>query len=362
MEKSKYACNDNEAIYLKTKENKFLPNFFNDVDEIINSAAYTRYMGKPQVFTQNTHDHIANRMIHVQLVNQVARTIGRGLGLNEDLIEAAALGHDLGHVPYGHEGEYILNDISLENGEGHYNHNVGSVRRLLFLENHGLGLNVSVQVLDAILCHNSKSSMPVYEPCEKTVEQFFYEYYNSYRDKNSLNIIRPMTLEGCVIRISDLIAYLGRDIDDAIRYGIFSWDKVPSDILNVLGYSRRELINTCVKDIIKNSYGKPYIALSDQVYEALMKLLKINTQNIYKNYLAPGEKEFYKKMYNYLFDSYVRDLTDQNKDSLIVKYFYSMTPEYQKETSKKRVTIDFISGMTTNYFYQEYQTLIRKRK
>ncbi len=360
---SAYACHDLYAVYFNERKSSFLPPFYEDTEAIINSASYTRYIGKPQVYTHNnTYDHIQNRMIHVELVSRVARTTGIFLGLNEHLLEAAGKGHDLGHVPFGHEGEYILDDISQSVGEGRFNHNVQSVRNLMFLENHGQGLNISLQVLDAILCHNSKGLQPVMEPHSKTLEQFMAEYYATYQDKTVLNRIVPMTLEGCVIRISDLIAYLGRDLDDAERYGIFSWQEVPEDILAVLGHSRSELVNTCIRDIVKSSFNKPYIAMSDKIFIALKKLLEINTKNIYHNYLKPGEKEQMEVMFNTLFNAYLQDLDKDKEQSLVVQYYHNMTPEYQRNNSRERVALDYISGMTTNYFKNEYKKeLVRAR-
>lgn len=361
---SQYACHDLNAVYFNERKSNFLPPFYADAEAIINSTSYTRYMGKPQVYTQNNNfDHIQNRMIHAELVSRVSRTIGNFLGLNEHLLEAAGKGHDIGHVPFGHEGEYILDDISKSVGEGMFNHNVQSVRILMFLENHGQGLNISLQVLDAILCHNSKGLQPVMEPHNKTIEEFMVEYYATYQDKSVLNRIVPMTLEGCVIRISDLIAYLGRDLDDAERYGIFSWQEVPEDILTVLGHSQSELVYTCINDIVKSSFNKPYIAMSDKVFIALKKLLEINTKKIYHNYLKPGEKKQMEVMFNTLFNAYLRDLNRGNEQSLIVQYYHNMTPEYQKSNSSERVALDYISGMTTNYFKNEYaKELVRARK
>lgn len=360
---TQYACRDSDAIYLHKRDSSVFPSFYGDIEAIINSSSYTRYLGKIQVYTNFHHDHIQNRMIHIQLVSHIARTIGNYLGLNEYLLEAAGLGHDIGHVPFGHEGEYILDDISKSAGLGIFKHNVQSVRNLMFLENHGLGLNVSLQVLDAILCHNSTGLKPVIEPLSKTPEQFMMEYTTVYQDKSVLNRIVPMTLEGCLIRISDLIAYLGRDLDDAQRYGIFGWDKVPTEILDVLGYSRSELIETCISDIVNLSFNKPYIAISEKVFTALMKLLEINTKNIYHNYLRPGEKEHMELMFNTLYKKYLSDLNTNNADSLIVHYFNSMSADYQKNNPYERVALDYISGMTTNYFKAEYdKELSRIRK
>lgn len=153
---SPFATKDKESIRLIPIEEDIRPNFFRDIDRIIHSTSYTRYMDKTQVFSLKDNDNISKRMVHVQLVSKIARTIGRALSLNEDLIEAAALGHDLGHVPFGHEGERILNKISLKHNEGYFNHNVQSVRELMDIENDGEGINLSIQTLDAILCHNGE--------------------------------------------------------------------------------------------------------------------------------------------------------------------------------------------------------------
>ena len=151
---SSYATKDEEAIRCTREEEDIRPPFFRDIDRIIYSMAYTRYMDKAQVFTYQKNDHISKRMIHVQMVSKIARTIGRALGLNEDLIEAASLGHDLGHTPFGHVGESILNEISLEQKEGYFHHNIQSVRMLMEIEQGGVGRNLTLQVLDAIMCHN----------------------------------------------------------------------------------------------------------------------------------------------------------------------------------------------------------------
>ena len=169
---SKYATFDKESIRFKDYIPDIRPNFFRDTDRIIYSSSYTRYIGKTQVFTLPTNDNVSRRSIHVQLVAKIARSIGRALSLNEDLIEAIALGHDLGHVPYGHVGERFLNEISLKHNEGYFNHNVQSVRNLMVIENNGKGLNLSVQVLDGILCHNGELELQEYRPKKKTTEDF----------------------------------------------------------------------------------------------------------------------------------------------------------------------------------------------
>ena len=169
---SKYACKDSEAIYLNDYKKDFRTSFFRDIDRIIYSLSFVRYSDKTQVFSFKENDHLTKRMLHVIYVTKIARTIGRALGLNEDLIEAAALGHDLGHTPFGHVGEEILNEISLNNNEGYFNHNIHSVRLLMYIENYGNGQNISLQTLDAIMCHNGEFACQKYIPMKKDIKIF----------------------------------------------------------------------------------------------------------------------------------------------------------------------------------------------
>ncbi len=355
-----YACQDIEALYYKEEPKDYRPPFFHDEDRIIYSLAFSRYINKTQVFTYQKHDHITKRMTHVIYVSKIARTIGRILGLNEDLIEAASLGHDLGHTPFGHVGEAILNEISLKNNEGYFCHNIHSVRILKDIENYGRGLNISLQVLDAIMAHNGEILSGKYEPVSKTKEEFLKEYEASYHDKKIITNMRPMTLEGCVVRISDLIAYLGRDIEDGIRLGLIKEEDVPLEIKNVLGTKNREIISVIIDDIIKNSKGKNAIILSDKIYKAIDKLKAFNYKYIYALAYSKKEKQDIEKMFNTLFKVYLNDLKVMNKYSNIVKYYKIMDESYQKNTLE-RIVIDYIAGMTDEYFLKEYNK-IQKNK
>ncbi|MCM1053044.1 MAG: HD domain-containing protein [Ruminococcus sp.] len=353
---SKYACKDEEALYFKDNKEDIRTSFFRDIDRIIYSLSFIRYQDKTQVFSFTSHDHISKRSIHVQFVSKIARTIGRALNLNEDLIEASALGHDLGHVPFGHTGEAILNEISLKHNEGYFNHNIESVRTLMFIENYGNGLNISVQVLDAIMCHNGEIPLGKYEPQNKTKEEFLLDYNNSYKDKNI--DLKPMTLEGCVVRVSDLIAYLGRDIDDAVRLKKIKREDIPKDVADVLGTTTREIVNTCILDIINNSIGKNYILLSDKIYEAIDKLKKFNYKNIYIKSLTDEEREELKDKFNILFDSYLTDLENNNEGSPIISsYLNNMCQDYRINNTRERIVIDYIAGMTDDYFMNEYKRI-----
>lgn len=354
-----YATKDEDAYRIKEEENDIRTPFFRDIDRIIYALSYTRYMDKTQVFSFNENDHICKRMVHVQYVSKIARTIGRALNLNEDLIEAASLGHDLGHVPFGHVGEKILNDISLKNNEGYFNHNIQSVRNLMFVEDNGMGKNLTVQVLDAIMCHNGEFVMGEYRPKNKTKEEFLDEYNRSYTDKN-IELI-PMTIEGCVVRISDLIGYIGKDVEDAIRLGILDSNDIPDNIRKVLGSTNREIVNTIILDVIKNSVDDngevSYIKFSDEVYNAVKDLKDFNYKYIYSKANTPDDIKRYEEMFNFLFDTYLTDLTIKNHDSSIYSLFLdNMSDEYKSNTNA-RIVIDYIAGMTDDYFIKEYNKL-----
>lgn len=355
---SPYATKNKDAIKLRPQIADIRLPFFRDVDKIIYTLSYVRYIDKTQVFSYTDNDHISKRMIHVQLVSKIARTIGRALNLNEDLIEAAALGHDLGHVPFGHVGEHILSNISYRDGEGYFNHNIQSVRTLLYLENHGKGENISLQVLDAIMCHNGEFLSECYEPHPKTVEDFFNEYKKTYLEKDFNKSLIPMTLEGCVVRISDIIGYLGRDLEDATRMGLISIDDVPKKIISVLGTTNSEIVNTIVMDIIANSKDKPYIKMSNNVYQAMSDLKDFNTNMIYLKANTQDSIKQFEKMFETLYQYYLNALENGNMEASIYSIFLNdMTSDYIQNTSKKRMVIDYISGMTDEFFTKEFNKI-----
>ena len=355
---SKYACHDSDAIRLEDEDFSLdiRPNFYHDIDRIIHSMAYTRYVDKTQVFSFNNNDHVSNRMIHVQLVSKIARTIGRALKLNEDLIEAMALGHDIGHTPLGHTGERILNEISLRETNTMFNHNIQSVRVFKDIEKNGLGLNLTIETLDGIMAHNGEIVNPIYEPVKKTKDEFLEEYKKAYTDKEVIKKMRPMTLEGCVVRISDVIGYLGRDIEDAIKIGVLDRSSVPDSIKNVLGTTNKEIVNTIITDIIKNSLDKPYIKLSDEVFKAISDLKDFNYEYIYKKAITDDELEYYREGMNNIYNEVINDIINDNKDSDIYKiYLNEMDSNYLNNTSKERMVIDYIAGMTDDFFMSKIE-------
>ena len=353
-----FACKDSDALMLFDEKDDIRTRFFHDADRIIYSLSFTRYVDKTQVFTFTENDNVSKRITHVQYVSKIARTIGRALGLNEDLIEAAALGHDLGHPPFGHCGEKALNNLSIECGEGVFSHNVQSVRTLMNLENNGQGRNISIQVLDAILCHNGEFVCEKYEPVLKTKEDFFREYSECYCDINASKRIRPMTLEGCVVRISDIVGYSGKDIEDAIRMGVISRDDIPEDISSVLGNTNSKIVNTLVLDIISNSYNKPYIKLSSNVFNALQKLIEFNYKRIYNVINARKEVQYYKEMYETLFKHY-QNVIDNNvfSNDIYTVFLNGMSESYLNNTSNNRKIIDYIAGMTDDFFINRYNEI-----
>ena len=355
---SPLACLNKDAIRLHEEKEDIRPPYFHDTDRIIYSLAYTRYINKTQVFTNTLNDNVTRRSTHVQLVSKIARTIGRALGLNEDLIEAASLGHDIGHTPFGHAGEAILNEISLRVGEGYFNHNIQSVRKLEFIENKGNGLNLTMQVVDAIMCHNGELELSCYKPVFKTKEEVFQEYYRTYQDKDANTSLIPMTLEGCVVRISDIISYLGRDIEDAIRLNFLKRSELPKDIIQITGLTNKEIVNYFINDIIKNSINKDYIAMSPEAFRCLSNLKKFNYEHIYSKVNSSKTLDKWEEMFNKVFKSSLSDLKTHNETSHIYIYFYKyMNEDYKKNTSLERVVIDYIAGMTDRFLKSEYEKL-----
>lgn len=357
---SKYACHDKDAIFLNKIKSDIRTPFFHDIDKILYALSYTRYMDKTQVFISKNNDHIQTRMIHVQFVSKIARTIGRALNLNEDLIEAAALGHDIGHTPFGHEGERILNKISKELKQGNFLHHINSIRVLLFLEKQGNGLNLSLQTLDAIMCHNGEMISNEYYPKPKTVDDFLYEYNESYNSLEVAKYLRPMTLEGCVVRISDVIAYIGRDIEDSIRMNLVTFEDIPKEITSVLGYTNGQIVDTIVTDIIKNSLDQNYIKMSDEVFNALTSLKTFNYENIYSKSLTQKQRDFIEEKFRCVVKGLLEDLKTKNKKSSIYTDFLSNMSKAYLKTPAERIVIDYVSSMTDEAFNKEYER--RKKK
>lgn len=351
---SKYATKSLDAYRLKEQIDDLRTPFARDADRIIHALSYTRYMDKTQVYSFKQNDHISKRIVHVQFVSKIARTIGRALRLNTDLIEAIALGHDIGHTPLGHFGESILDEISQRELKESFAHNIQSVRHYMMVENNGLGLNLTVQVLDGIMCHNGELLNPIYKPMKKDKEEFLKEFKEGYTNIKQSKTYAPMTLEGCVVRISDIIAYVGRDIEDSINLGLFERKDLPSEITKVLGNTNKDIINTITTDIINESMDQPYIKMSEPVFDALIKLKKFNYQNIYDKSMSKQDQEYYKTGMNKLYQYYLEALKKNDKQNIIYTIFVNQqSKEYQKETPIERIVLDFIAGMTDELLLNE---------
>lgn len=324
-----------------------------DSDRILHSAAYTRYIDKTQVFSLVDNDHITHRVLHVQLVSKISRTIGRFLGLNEDLIEAIALGHDIGHCPFGHDGESYLSKLCVEHGISPFQHNVQSVRFLEKIERQGKGWNLSLQVLDGILCHDGEVHSNVLQPAQgKSFEAFDRE--RAEKEKNPECALIPMTLEGCVVRIADTISYIGRDVEDAILLGLIKRSDIPGDVVECLGSTNGTVVYTLVEDVIKNSFQQPHIAFSPEVSEALKILKEFNLKHIYANPKIKSDSGKIENLFKVLFDHYLNDLETLRAHSGIFDSFLNnMDAQYCKNTTGPEIVRDYIAGMTDEYFLRE---------
>lgn len=320
--------------------------FSKDADRILNSLAYTRYIDKTQVFSLIRNDHLTYRIVHVQLLSRIARTIGRYLGLNEDLIEAASLGHDIGHPPFGHDGERFLSELSEQNGCGYFHHNLQSIRFLEMIERNGRGWNLSLQTLDAIVCHNGEVHSTELKPeMNRTFEDFDRMIQRMEKEKRPDST--PMTMEGCVVRMADTISYVGRDMEDAVRLGLISRNELPEDVRRILGETNGTIVYNLVTDIISNSMRNPYAAFSEKMSDALLKLKSFNYERIYKN---PKIKQHLKgigDIFVYLFETYLADLDMEKETSDIFTEFLDHLPErYRQDQPRARIVTDFISSMT----------------
>ena len=324
-----------------------------DADRILHSLAYARYIDKTQVFYLVKNDHITHRVLHVQLVSKIARTIGRFLGLNEDLLEAIALGHDIGHTPFGHDGERFLSNICKNNGIGYFHHNLQSVQFLEKVERKGRGWNLCLQTLDGILCHDGEIHDERLWPTPgKTFEDLDAEIAAKKSDPQTA--LAPMTLEGCLVRMADTVSYIGRDIEDAIRLNLIRRVDLPDESAAKLGNTNGTIVFNLVTDIIRNSYQKPYIAFSPEVSKALAQLKMFNMERIYLNPRIKRHTRQIEKLFEILFETYLDDIRKHRKSSAIFGQFMKdMTDEYIQSHRPAEIVRDFISGMTDQYFLDQ---------
>jgi len=333
-----------------------------DVDRILHSLAYTRYIDKTQVFYLIQNDHITHRMLHVQLVSKIARTIGRFLRLNEDLIEAIALGHDIGHTPFGHDGERILSELCVRNGIGHFLHNVQSVHFLERVERKGKGWNLCLQTLDGILSHDGEIHERKLSPQRnKTFDILDTEILQKKNDPEK-NLI-PMTLEGCVVRMADTISYIGRDIEDAIRLNLIKRSDIPKSCVRLLGDTNGTIVYHLVTDIIKNSFHQPFIVFSDEVSEQLCRLKAFNFELIYMNPKVKFHLNSIRKLFEILFERFLNDIETKNNESVIFTHFLeNMSFKYIDRHSPQEIVRDFLAGMTDQYFIMNCPKHLRPKE
>ena len=330
-----------------------------DVDRILHSLAYTRYIDKTQVFYLIENDHITHRVLHVQLVSKIARTIGRFLGLNEDLIEAIALGHDIGHTPFGHDGERFLSRICERHGIGGFQHNLQSVQFLERVERKGRGWNLCLQTLDGIMCHDGEVHDQRLQPeWDKDFPKFDQSLAAKQRDPHLA--LMPMSLEGCVVRMADTISYIGRDIEDAIRLGLVARAELPDTVVEVLGCTNGTIVYNLVTDVIRHSYRQPYLTFSSEVSNALKTLKAFNLERIYMNQTIKQHTARIEKLFELLFNRYLNELNASNQNSMIFKrYLKDMDQGYVDAHQPAEIVRDFIAGMTDRYFLQQCPPALR---
>ena len=332
-----------------------------DVDRVLYSLAYTRYIDKTQVFYLMKNDHITHRVLHVQLVSKIARTIGRYLGLNEDLIEAIALGHDIGHTPFGHDGERFLSELCYANGIGYFLHNIQSIQFLEKVERKGRGWNLCLQTLDGILCHDGEIHNQALEPeVKKGFENLEKEI--SRKKLNPETTLVPMTLEGCVVRMADTISYIGRDLEDAIRLNLIKRSDLPKESVMHLGDTNGTIVYNLVTDIINNSFDKNYIAFSREVSEALRRQKAFNMEHIYLNPKIKNHWSTIKSLFTILFERYLEDIENENRASVIFTGFLEdMSNVYTGNHTNVEIVRDFMAGMTDQYFLRQCPENIRPK-
>lgn len=343
------------------------PSYVRDIEKILHCPYYNRYADKTQVFSFYRNDDITRRALHVQLVSRIARNLGAALGLNLDLIEAISLGHDIGHTPFGHAGERFLSEILKRNTGRAFNHNVQSVRVLDRI----FSRNLSLQVLDGIVCHNGELAQGEYLPRGAINFSQFDECMARLGEGNvPASELAAFTLEGCVVRVCDIIAYIGKDRQDAERA------KLPIDFsafaAPAIGATNAQIINNMSVDIIENSYGKNYIKLSDDVFADLKASKKQNYSLIYNS--APIENAYSENiqpMFEQIYEKLLSDLISKNKSSVIFKHhidfvadntrFYENYSPYIYENPND-IVCDYISSMTDNYFLDLYDFLFPNSK
>jgi len=330
-----------------------------DRDRILHTGAYRRYQGKTQVvyFSNLFDEEMSNRSLHTTYVARIARSIGKMLRLNLELIEAIALGHDLGHPPFGHDGEEVLNDCCVAHNIGRFHHNIESLFIVDHITNHGRGINLTFQVRDGIVSHDGEVHDQRLYPKRNKTEEDIATFIEMMKTQDTTS--QPATLEACVVRIADTIAYIGQDIEDAIRLGFLDREELPTKAVTILGSTNDEIVNTLVTSVIYNSYDKDYVSFDKETSDALYHLKRFNYQKIYTHDKIKREKHTIKRGMNILFQKYLNDIKQQNVSSKIFPHFLNhKSDEYLEITCDAEKVRDFIATMTDRYFYQELKDYI----
>ncbi len=364
---SPLACPGTAAVRRRPEEvTGYRQPFAQDADRILHSRAYSRYIDKTQVFSLVDNDHITHRVLHVQMVSRIARTVGRFLGLNEDLIEAIALGHDIGHPPFGHEGERILSTLCKKHGLESFQHNIQSVQFLDRFERKGRGWNLTLQVLDGILCHDGEAHVARLEP-ERNKDFRQLDREMAAKGAEPMLRLRPMTLEGCVVRICDTIAYIGRDIEDAIELELIDRSEIPAPCARRLGTSNGTIVFNLVTDLISSSRHvcRPdagpeddHIGFSAETAELLLLLKRFNYDQIYHNPAFRPDFELIHHCYEALFEHYLQQLQREPEgDRNSWGFLDSMGREYLQEHTPAAMVRDYLAGMTDAYFLRQAEKL-----
>ena len=355
--------------------------FFRDVDRIVHSKAYARYIDKTQVFFDVNNANITHRSLHVILVSRISRQIGRVLKLNTDLIEAIALGHDIGHSPFGHLGESILNEISKKYNLGSFLHNAQSIRWLTCLEKRfptkpAKGLNLTLQVLDGVLCHDGEINEQKLKPVKingKTWDDHFREYKDSFNENKIKRI--PMSYEAIVVRFADAISYIGKDIEDAILLKFIKRSDIPETCKKILGDTNRKIINTLIMDLLNFSLDNDTIGYSEKIFETLKELKSFNYEKIYLRRDLLKKRDFKStfvdeltKKFLLIFEKCLNDLEKEKYDAPIFKdhieyidndNYTTYFKPLKKENNLTLIVRDYIAGMSDNYFKEIYEILIK---
>ena len=337
------------------------PAFQRDIDKIVHLPAYNRYAGKTQVFSFTGNDNICRRGLHVQLVSRVARTIGAALGLNCDLIEAIALGHDIGHTPFGHAGERYLSKLYHAHTGRYFNHNVNSVRVLDVLYRR----NISLQMLDGALCHNGEFEQQVLRVGD-THDFAALDALVEACDADEANIahLRPSTLEGCVVRVADIVAYVGKDRDDALEMDVLK--NLDCFDTQVLGRDNSTIIHNLTADIVNNSYGRDHIAMSREIFEDLKVAKRQNYELIYDNEGMVGRtKNLVEDMFASIYELLLDDVLAGREGSPIVTRHLAellarsrtWTADAYLSQEPNRIVCDYLSSMTDDGFMALYRHL-----